>query len=148
MSGSALAPWRRLGRRGGFTLVELLVVIAIISMLISLLLPAVQRARESARRAWTRAISISTRMACNSALSLRIFSSACFTLFRAFSRESTFSFCKALICCASAETLAAVDDCEPSFALIWSLTRSSSFGSKNFSRISLMRTIVSPLWTN
>ncbi len=38
------------GRRG-FTLVELLVVIAIISILISLLLPAVNAAREAARRA-------------------------------------------------------------------------------------------------
>ncbi len=37
-------------RRGGFTLVELLVVIAIIALLIALLLPAVQGARESARR--------------------------------------------------------------------------------------------------
>jgi prepilin-type N-terminal cleavage/methylation domain-containing protein/prepilin-type processing-associated H-X9-DG protein len=36
--------------RRGFTLVELLVVIAIIGMLIGLLLPAVQSARESARR--------------------------------------------------------------------------------------------------
>jgi len=36
--------------RIGFTLVELLVVIAIISVLISLLLPAVQAAREAARR--------------------------------------------------------------------------------------------------
>jgi prepilin-type N-terminal cleavage/methylation domain-containing protein len=39
-----------LGRRRGFTLVELLVVIAIIAVLIALLLPAVQSARESARR--------------------------------------------------------------------------------------------------
>ncbi|MCR4413481.1 MAG: DUF1559 domain-containing protein [Thermoguttaceae bacterium] len=38
-------------KRAGFTLVELLVVIAIISILIALLLPAVQAAREAARRA-------------------------------------------------------------------------------------------------
>jgi prepilin-type N-terminal cleavage/methylation domain-containing protein/prepilin-type processing-associated H-X9-DG protein len=37
-------------RRDGFTLIELMVVIAIIALLIALLLPAVQAAREAARR--------------------------------------------------------------------------------------------------
>lgn len=40
----------RTALRGGFTLVELLVVIAIIALLVLLLLPAVQAAREAARR--------------------------------------------------------------------------------------------------
>ncbi len=50
MSNGKKTKEKRTTRRLGFTLVELLVVIAIIGILIGLLLPAVQAAREAARR--------------------------------------------------------------------------------------------------
>jgi prepilin-type N-terminal cleavage/methylation domain-containing protein len=50
MACSGNEPLRR-QEKGGFTLVELLVVITIIAILIALLLPAVQTAREAARKA-------------------------------------------------------------------------------------------------
>src|SRR5262249_18307627 len=50
-TASARGPGSARARRGGYTLVELVVVLGVVAALLAIFLPAVQGAREAARRA-------------------------------------------------------------------------------------------------